>query len=160
NTRHEEPASTGIYYFKRWDIFKKYAAKTMQCGFGNLTESYVSLLFNYMIADKLKILVTYVNKFICLGTPEDLIQCLFWSQYHNNRSIKHPPVKNQINLIPMAGKGSRFRKYGYKISKPLIQIDSLPMVVKACNSFPNAESWIFAVRTEDLRKFPINKTLK
>lgn len=161
DTRHEEPASTGIYYFKNWQIFKKYADKIMIDGFENLKEGYVSLLFNPMVRDGLKILVNYVSKFICLGTPEDLEQYLFWSKYFSQKSGSDFLKKNpeQTNLIPMAGKGSRFKKYGYRLSKPLIQIQKIPMVVKACNSFPDSENWVFVVRSEDLKKFPIEKAL-
>jgi NDP-sugar pyrophosphorylase family protein len=161
DARHDEPASTGIYYFKNWQIFKKYANKIMIDGFENLKEGYVSLLFNPMAHDGLKILVNYVSKFICLGTPEDLEQYLFWSKYFNHKQDVSFIKKSskQTNLIPMAGKGSRFRQYGYRISKPLIQIQNTSMVVKACNSFPSSDNWVFVVRAEDLKKFPIEKTL-
>ena len=33
----------------------------------------------------------------------------------------------RVNLIPMAGDGSRFLKGGYKTPKPLIDVDGLPI---------------------------------
>lgn len=161
--RHLEPASSGIYYFKEWSLFKKYANRVMQDGFENLKEGYVSLLFNPMAKDGLKILVNYVNKFICLGTPEDLEQYQFWSKYFEKNSTNQTEIsyaKDSVNLIPMAGKGSRFKDYGYRISKPLIQIQKTPMIVKACRSFPEATKWIFMPRADDVTKFPLDKTLK
>lgn len=159
--RHLEPASSGIYYFKEWSIFKKYANRVMNDGFENLKEGYVSLLFNPMAKDGLRILVNYVDKFICLGTPEDLEQYQFWSKYFE-QNIEENTVcrKNSVNLMPMAGKGSRFKDYGYRISKPLIQIQKTPMIVKACRSFPKADKWIFMPRLDDVEKFPLDKTLK
>lgn len=159
--RHEEPASTGIYYFKNWKIFKEYAKNFMDKKANCSEEGYVSLLFNSMAYDGLKILVSYVKKFICLGTPEDLEQYLFWSKYFNRRQQfeSRLGISQGVNLIPIAGKGNRFKKYGYRISKPLIQIQKDPMVVRACDSFPNSNNWIFIALKKDLDRFPIEKTL-
>ncbi|NQY41815.1 MAG: hypothetical protein HRT87_00470 [Legionellales bacterium] len=161
DARHEEPASTGIYYFKSWQLFKRYANKIMQEGFQNLQEGYVSLLFNPMVIDNLKILVNYVDKFICLGTPEDLEQYQFWSKYFNseNKTLPSKENPNQVNLIPMAGKGSRLKKDSYRVSKPLVQIQNTPMFIRACNSFPVPSEWVFVIRSEDLKKNPIDKHL-
>ena len=46
-------------------------------------EFYVSLVYEKMIKDKLNILKTTVNKFICLGTPQDLNQFVFLIKYFN-----------------------------------------------------------------------------
>ena len=46
-------------------------------------------------------------------------------------------------LIPMAGAGSRFKKEGYKISKPLILVNQKPMVVEATNHLPKGDKYIY-----------------
>ncbi len=160
--RHEEFASAGIYYFKNWKLFKDYAIKLHQNGFENLKEGYVSLLFNPMVRDGCKIKVTEIEHFICFGTPEDLAQYNFWSKYFS--SVNYHPIlskntRKQINLIPLAGKGSRFKEYGYKAGKPLIIVRRKPMIIAACESFPQADEWIFLARSEDLKKHPIKNTL-
>jgi len=64
-----------------------------------------------------------------------------------------------INLIPMAGAGQRFADKGYTTPKPLIPIDGSPMVVRAANSLPAADKWIFAVRAEHIDHSQIDRQL-
>lgn len=162
--RHEEFASAGIYYFKSWRLFKNYAEKLLATGFGELAEGYVSLLANMLVDDQLKVLVTEVKRFICWGTPEDLEQYEFWSRYYASK-LKNdggglPAVnENQINLIPMAGAGSRFKRDGYRTSKPLIIVGKEPMLIAACHSFPTPQSWIFLARAMDLQRHPIEQAV-
>jgi NDP-sugar pyrophosphorylase family protein len=161
--RHEEFASTGIYYFREWSLFCKYSDILFNEGFGELNEAYVSLLFNFMINNGHKIKVTEVDKFVCWGTPEDLKQYLNWSGYFNRlkREVNQELTGHkQTNLVPMAGMGQRFRKFGYRTSKPLIQIGKKSMVELACNSFPIADKWIFLPRKDDCDNHPISRTLR
>ena len=43
----------------------------------------------------------------------------------------------------MAGKGSRFKKENYKLSKPLIPISGMPMVIQAVKSLPKTNTYSF-----------------
>lgn len=160
--RQEEYANVGIYYFNSWSLFKKYANKLYEEeDFSGLREGYTSLLLNPMVKDGLTVKVTDVDKFICLGTPEDLDQYKFWSEFFTEDSPKVPKaLPKQINLIPMAGKGSRFRLSGYQTSKPLVLVKEKPMIIQACKSFPSASKWVFLPRQEDLDKYPIKDSLK
>ena len=160
--RTSEYASTGIYYFKEYSVFIQYSKKLLKDENSILPEAYVSLLFNDMVADGLSVVVYDVNKFICLGTPSDYEQYQFWWKYftskqkslsNTNKSIK------KIGLIPMAGKGSRFREYGYRVAKPLIQVNGGPMIFNILNSMPEQDQWIFLPRQEDLDRHPIEKAL-
>lgn len=63
-------------------------------------------------------------------------------------------------LIPMAGEGSRFQKEGYLTPKPLIPIESIPMVVKAANSLPKGDNYIFICREFHIKKFQIDIEIK
>jgi dTDP-glucose pyrophosphorylase len=63
-------------------------------------------------------------------------------------------------VVPMAGLGSRFTKYGFKNNKYLLPVDSklTPMIIKAIETlgFPNAE-YLFIIRKEqesELCKLP------
>ena len=53
----------------------------------------------------------------------------------------------------MAGKGSRFKDYGYRLSKPMIPVNNKPMVITACESFPQASKWVFLPRLNDYKKY-------
>ena len=50
----------------------------------------------------------------------------------------------------MAGAGKRFIDSGYKIPKPLIDIDGLPMVVRAAKCMPVCDLWVFICRKEHI----------
>ena len=80
--RQEEYANVGIYYFNSWSLFKKYDNKLYEEeDFSGVREGYTSLLLNPMVKDGLTVKVTDVDKFICLGTPEDLDQYKLWSDF-------------------------------------------------------------------------------
>ena len=66
----------------------------------------------------------------------------------------------KVNLIPMAGEGQRFINAGYKIPKPLININGLPMVIRAAKCLPKADQWIFICRRSHIRVGNIDKVLK
>jgi dTDP-glucose pyrophosphorylase len=51
-------------------------------------------------------------------------------------------------LIPMAGAGSRFIKAGYKDSKPLIDINGLPMIIRVIDNLPPSDDYIFIIRQD------------
>ena len=119
----------------------------MDEGYGNLTEGYISLIANVINNNGGKILITEIEKFICLGTPEDYIIYKFWSEFFLGKEFNTDfDCISDINLIPMAGLGSRFKKESYNVLKPLIQIGNKSMFLKASDSFPKAEKWIFIFR--------------
>ncbi len=66
----------------------------------------------------------------------------------------------RVNLIPMAGEGQRFIDAGYKTPKPLIDIDGLPMAVRAAKSLPFADLWIFICRENHIKVANVDKLLK
>ncbi|MCC6274982.1 MAG: NTP transferase domain-containing protein, partial [Leptospiraceae bacterium] len=66
----------------------------------------------------------------------------------------------KVNLIPMAGAGKRFQDEGYNLPKPLIRVDGEPMILKACDSLPDADEWVFVCRSEHLRKSDLEQILK
>jgi NDP-sugar pyrophosphorylase family protein len=70
------------------------------------------------------------------------------------------PKKTNI-LIPMAGRGKRFLDEGYKLPKPLLEIDGRTMIEYVIEnlSFPNAD-FIFIVLEEHVKSFGLDKVLK
>lgn len=66
-------------------------------------------------------------------------------------------------IMPMAGEGSRFVKEGWKIPKPLIVLNDLPLFMRAINSV-NIEGvnirHSFIVREEHIKCFKIDEQIK
>jgi NDP-sugar pyrophosphorylase family protein len=143
--RMQELASTGTYYFGHWGTFKKYAESlVVQSG-----EAYASLLYNPMVADGLKVHVSEVRKFICLGTPEDVAQYnLWWNCFRSNQPQASDSITSDINLVLMAGEGERFRTLGYSQRKPFIPVDNKPMIQRAVESLPRAQNQLALTRRD------------
>jgi NDP-sugar pyrophosphorylase family protein len=59
----------------------------------------------------------------------------------------------------MAGAGQRFVDAGYDLPKPLIEVGGLPMAVRAAQSLPAADHWIFICRSEHVRERAIDEVL-
>ena len=81
NNRVEEFASTGVYYVDCWRTFKQYAHETLAGDDTVGGEFYASLIYPPMTRDGKKVCVFEVEKFICWGTPKDLEEYMFWSEY-------------------------------------------------------------------------------
>ena len=65
-------------------------------------------------------------------------------------------------VIPMAGRGSRFAKKGYKLPKPLIDIYGHPMIEYVTrNITPKCDhKFIYICQQEHIQKFDLDKKLK
>ena len=59
----------------------------------------------------------------------------------------------------MAGEGKRFKDAGYKVPKPLIDINGEPMFVRSAKCMPEADLWIFLVKEELLENTLIEKKI-
>jgi len=64
-----------------------------------------------------------------------------------------------VNIIPMAGLGSRFKNSNYILPKPLIKIKNKPMFIQAAKSLPKSELNIFICNENLVKKFKINEIL-
>jgi NDP-sugar pyrophosphorylase family protein len=53
-------------------------------------------------------------------------------------------------VIPMSGFGERFRRAGYQIPKPLIEIDGKPMIAHVIDMFPGETNFIFICNQDHL----------
>ena len=54
-------------------------------------------------------------------------------------------------VIPMSGFGERFRAAGYSIPKPLIEIDSKPIIAHVVDMFPGETDFIFICNNDHLQ---------
>ncbi|MBI5196134.1 MAG: NTP transferase domain-containing protein [Nitrospirae bacterium] len=163
NNRMEEYASDGTYYFKKGLYVKKYFKQLMEEELNINGEYYISMVYNLMRRDLLNISIYEIQHMLQWGTPRDLEEYQRWSDYF--RKIITPcqnirPQNNSINLIPLAGAGSRFAKEGYKDPKPLIRVNNKPMVIQAANSLPLSEKNIFICRSEHLNNYPLKQEIR
>lgn len=65
-------------------------------------------------------------------------------------------------IIPMSGFGERFRRAGYDVPKPLIQIDGRPIIAYVIDMFPGEVDFIFICNQEHLNNpaYRLEDTLK
>ena len=59
-------------------------------------------------------------------------------------------------IIPMSGFGERFRKVGYQIPKPLIEVAGKPMIAHVIDMFPGENKFIFICNELHLQKKQFN----
>jgi NDP-sugar pyrophosphorylase family protein len=89
-----EHASTGTYYFRKGSCVKKYFQELMDRDINHNGEYYVTLVYNLLIADGLKVLpydTPYVTVF---GTPEEVQSFEAWATI-----LKSGQVKDVRDLI-------------------------------------------------------------
>lgn len=63
-------------------------------------------------------------------------------------------------IIPMSGKGDRFRAAGYTHPKPLIRVDNMPMIKHVMSLFPGVTNVTFICCEEDLRETQMESVLR
>ena len=89
-----EHASTGTYYFKKGSYIKKYFQKLMDLDINYNGEYYVTLVYNLLIQDNLKV-TCYPTEFVTVfGTPEEVENFEAWQTI-----LKGLQVRNEEDLI-------------------------------------------------------------
>ena len=172
NNKMNEWASNGTYYFRSGLILKKYFQKLVDLNISINNEFYVSVVYNLLVQDNLKVLIFPIEKMLQWGTPKDLEEYLIWSNYFlkrdtnfNKNFIDKNFNKNFIDkydttlILPMAGAGNRFFTQGYKDPKPLLDIEKLPMVIQAVKCLPETTNKIFICQNEHLKQYTIGETI-
>ena len=76
--------------------------------------------------------------------------------------VKHDlPKEQDINIvIPMAGRGQRWKDAGYIFPKPLIEIKNKPMIQVVLENINLSGNYIFICLKEDVEKFSLDSVLK
>lgn len=96
---------------------------------------------------------------IPVGCPEDFTISTIQSAvaYLNDGKKKTIPWRNKkMNvLIPMAGLGSRFAQAGYTFPKPLIEVNSKPMIQVVVENLNIEAHYIFIVQKEHYEKYQL-----
>jgi HAD superfamily hydrolase (TIGR01509 family) len=62
-------------------------------------------------------------------------------------------------LIPMAGEGQRFKKDGYDLPKPLINVDGKPMIQRVVENLNIEANYVFIVQEEHYQKYNLEYLL-
>jgi HAD superfamily hydrolase (TIGR01509 family) len=81
------------------------------------------------------------------------------------KSIQEPTVKwagkSDVNvLIPMAGAGSRFVQQGYKLPKPLIDVNGKPMIQRVIENLNIDANYIFVVQKQHYEQYNLGSYLE
>ena len=150
-------SSSGTYYFKKGSYIKKYIYEIDKRPQWKINgEFYISQLFQLMKEDGLNILIYEIPYMLQWGTPEDLAEYSYWSDYFRNKKSRFDKSQFSMNvLVSMAGEGKRFIDAGYLLPKPLIEIDNVPIVIKATKSLPGGEKYFFITLKEYTEKYNI-----
>jgi NDP-sugar pyrophosphorylase family protein len=89
-----EHASTGTYYFKKGSYIKKYFKSLMDLNINYNGEFYVTLVYNLLIKDGLKV-TCYPTDFVTVfGTPEEVENFEAWQTI-----LSSTQIKNENDLI-------------------------------------------------------------
>lgn len=162
SNRMNEYASNGTYYFKKGSYIKKYFKQLMDKDINLNGEYYVSMVYNLLVQDGLKVSIYEIQHMQQWGTPGELEEYISWSDYFKSlvTDRKNKKVYNAIKLIPLAGRGQRFQDAGYKVPKPLIEVSGKPMIIQASEALPDCSRNIFVCLEEHLKIYPLENELK
>jgi len=97
-----------------------------------------------------------------VDNPNDLTIDKIKEKVKENKNMKIPKWqgKNLNVLIPMAGAGSRFQQAGYTFPKPLIDVDSKPMIQVVVDNLNIEATFIYVVQKEHRQKYNLDTLLE
>src|SRR5471030_2622691 len=149
-SRLQEYASTGTYYFSSGEVMLDALQRTYDRGLNVGGEYYVSLAYKPLFEDKAAVAVYPIQHFMQWGTPEDVAEYRQWSGAFR---LLAETDRDQAALpgdlvVPMAGLGQRFANDGWTDPKPLIGVSGQPMVVQAARDLPVVGESVFVLRTD------------
>ena len=85
-----EHASTGVYYFRKGSFVKKYFDQAVKEDLNYKGEFYVTLVYNLLVRDGMKV-GYYDTPFVTVfGTPEEVQNFEAWATILNGGQAKHP----------------------------------------------------------------------
>jgi NDP-sugar pyrophosphorylase family protein len=163
SNKMNEYASNGTYYFSSGSILKKYFSKLIDSKIDTNGEYYVSMVYNLMVVDGLRVNIFEIEKMLQWGTPYDLEIYKQWSDYFFKiNKYGHPKIEDSVStlILPMAGHGSRFSEVGYKLPKPFLPVQNKPMFEQAIDCLPKTDKAVFISLEEHISKYDIHKVLK
>lgn len=157
--KSKEYASSGTYYFKSGEMAKYYIENQINNALSTNGEYYCSLAFNPMVEDSLKVAIYEIQHFMQWGTPQDLAEYKRWSnifEYLASKSLSDETF-DSVNLIAMAGNGSRFKRDGYRTPKPFLHVSGYPMALQAAKLLPKTKKLKYIALQEHMGWITDNK---
>ena len=157
--------SNGTYYFKRGSDLKKYSKELMDKKITYNDEYYVSLVYNLLVEDNLKVSIYDIPHMLQWGIPEDVETYNYWSDYFENlvQDKKEFIAKaNSITVVSMIEDSLEFDKVGYKEyeqAKPFIEIGGKPMFTQVIDSMPKSEQKVFLLQNKHFEDSDLNNLL-
>jgi NDP-sugar pyrophosphorylase family protein len=148
--------SNGTYYFKRGSDLKKYSKELMDKKITYNDEYYVSLVYNLLAKDNLKVSIYDIPHMLQWGIPEDVERYNEWSNYFKSLVKEKPislPKQYSLTVVSMLDDSLEFEKVGfkeYKKSKPFMEVSAKPMFTQATDSMPKSEKELFLVKSKHL----------
>jgi NDP-sugar pyrophosphorylase family protein len=153
--KFDEKISNGCYYFKNSLVMKKYFNELITNKITCKDEYYVSLVYNLLVKDNLKVGLFQIDKMIQLGTPYDLEDFLYWVNYFNKKNqIEYKDTLNTTLILPLAGKSSRFKNFD--LPKPFLEINKRPMFIEAVKQLPDTGNKIFICREDHQKEYNVS----
>lgn len=163
DNRMNEYASNGTYYFRKGSMVKKYFPLLQQKDINLNGEFYVSLIYNLLVEDGLKVSIYNIEHMLQWGTPQDVEEYNAWSNYFRQciqTEDSWEIEKNSTTLIPLAGHGSRFSKEGYRDPKPLLDVSGKAMILQANNQLPKSEFNRYVCLQDHIEKYQIDQAIQ
>ena len=163
DNRMNEYASNGTYYFRKGSMVKKYFPLLQQKDINLNGEFYVSLIYNLLVEDGLKVSIYNIEHMLQWGTPQDVEEYNAWSNYFHQciqAEDSWGMEKDSTTLIPLAGHGSRFSKEGYKDPKPLLDVSGKAMILQANNQLPKSEFNRYVCLQDHIDEYQIDQAIK
>lgn len=116
--------SCGLYYFKNISIIEKYFNELVEKDINVNGEFYVSLVYNLMIEDGLKVKsFNDTQAFLQLGTPEDFNKVKYEHERIKELKNHSKEFDNFDHITLMAGRSKRFKDAGYPVQKAFMEIN-------------------------------------
>lgn len=145
--RMNEYASNGTYYFKSGSIVKKYFKELMDINLVVKGEYFISLVYNLLVRDNLKVSIFEIQHMLQWGIPRDVEDYNSWSSFFRNIIDKASDNLGldhcDINLIPINLDDTQFVEVGNSESKPFIDVNGRLMVLEASRYLPVGRKNVF-----------------
>ncbi|NOY63502.1 MAG: NTP transferase domain-containing protein [Gammaproteobacteria bacterium] len=163
NDRMSEFVSNGTYYFKKGSYVKKYFSALMDRDISLNGEFYVSLIYNLLIDDGLKVSVYDIQHMLQWGEPFDFGSYRNFSNYFKRTVHDVPGWKPQVKsvtLISLLDRDRLFEAEGYDLPKPLLPVSGMPMTVLANRQLPSSEKNVYICSTDDCEKYGLDQSIR
>jgi len=173
-------ASNSIRYTTQLIIFKLGLMKYVDCLISNEDvqykkphpEMYLQCMIKCNVGPRESLVIedSYIGRqgafnsgaYLCpVNEPKDVTYDLIISYIERYEGKKPKWKGDKMNiLIPMAGAGSRFVKAGYTFPKPLIDINSKPMIQVVVENINIEGKYIYLVQKEHYEKYNLKYMLE